>query len=189
MWRVTVPAGDTAAAWPLTATVQYTQSGQAASNKDERIMRPFPSPPPTGVDAVSNLPFISATNGWGPVERDTSNGEAAAGDGKTITLNGGATYSKGLGTNSISDVQIYLGGECSTFTATVGVDEEEGTAGSVTFSVIGDGTTLITTPVLTGSSASVNINVPVTGVQVLDLNVGDGGDGNGRTMPTGRSPR
>jgi hypothetical protein len=38
---------------------------------------------------------------------------------------------------------------------------------------------LTTTPVLTGSSSSVKINVPVTGAQVLDLVVGDGGDGNG----------
>jgi hypothetical protein len=101
-----------------------------------------------------------------------------AGDGKTITLNGVA-YAKGLGTNSISDVQVYLDGRCSTFAATVGVDDEVGSAGSVTFSVVADGTTLTTTPVLTGSSSSANINVPVTGAQVLDLVVGDGGDGNG----------
>ena len=101
-----------------------------------------------------------------------------AGDGKTITLNG-VTYAKGLGTNSISDVELYLGGRCSTFTATVGIDDEVGNAGSVTFSVVADGTTLTTTPVLTGASSSIDINVPVTGAQVLDLVVGDGGDGNG----------
>jgi hypothetical protein len=127
---------------------------------------------------VSDLPFLSATNGWGPVERDMSVGENQARDGKTITLNG-VQYAKGLGTNSVSDVQLYLGGKCSNFTATVGIDDEVGSAGTVTFSVIGDGTTLTTTPRLSGSSPSVNINVPVTGVQVLDLVVGDGGDGNG----------
>ena len=158
--------------------MNYTQSGKAGTATDERIVRSVPPPPPAGANAVSDLPFLSATNGWGPVERDTSNGEAAAGDGKTITLNG-VTYAKGLGTNSISDVQIYTGGKCTTFTATVGVDDEQGSAGSVTFSVIADGQTLVTTPVLKGSSPSASINVPVTGAQVIDLVVGDGGDGNG----------
>jgi hypothetical protein len=127
---------------------------------------------------VSDLPFLSATNGWGPVERDMSVGGNQAGDGRTITLNG-TQYAKGLGTNSVSDVELYLAGKCSTFTATVGVDDEVGSAGSVTFSVIADGQTLTTTPKLTGSSASATINVPVTGAQVLDLVVGDAGDGNG----------
>ena len=177
-WQVTAPTNSTATAWPLTAVATYTQSGKQTSNQDERIIRAIPSPPPPGTDAVSDLPFLSATNGWGPVERDMSVGGNQAGDGKTITLNG-VPYAKGLGTNSVSDVELYLGGRCSTFTATVGVDDEVGSAGSVTFSVVADGTTLTTTPVLTGASSSVDINVPVTGAQVLDLVVGDGGDGNG----------
>ena len=93
------------------------------------------------MDNVSDLPFLSATNGWGPVERDMSNGEQAAGDGKPITIDGVA-YAKGLGTNSPSDVEIYLGGHCTTFTASVGVDDETGGAGTVTFSVVADGKTL-----------------------------------------------
>ena len=128
--------------------------------------------------AVSDLPFLSATNGWGPVERDTSNGEQAAGDGKPITI-AGQVYAKGLGTNSISDVQIYLGGQCTRFTAAVGVDDEQNGAGTVTFSVLADGKTLVTTPVIHGHQAAAPIDVDVTGAQVLELVVGDGGDGNG----------
>src|SRR4030095_6410355 len=45
---------------------------------------------------LSDLPMLRAKNGWGPIERDKSNGEQAAGDGRTITLNG-STYAKGLG--------------------------------------------------------------------------------------------
>jgi hypothetical protein len=177
-WQATAPTGSSDQAWPLTATADYTQSGVPARNQDERIVRAIPSPPPAGAVAVSDLPFLSATNGWGPVERDLSNGENQPHDGPTITLNG-TTYAKGLGTNAVSDVQIYLAGTCSTFTATVGVDDEVGNNGSVTFSVLADGTNLVTTPVLTGSSASSTINVPVTGAQILDLVVGDGGNGNG----------
>ncbi len=59
----------------------------------------------------------------------------------------------------------------------MGVDH--GDPGTVTFTVVLDGKTLATTPVLNGASAPVSIDVPVTGGQVLDLSVGDGGDGNG----------
>jgi beta-galactosidase GanA len=177
-WQVQAPSGTLPQASALSAVADYTQRSRPASNRDERIVRSIPAPPAPGVDYVSDLTFLWATNGWGPVERDTSNGEQAAGDGKPITLNG-VVYAKGIGTNAISDVAVYLGGKCTSFTATVGVDDEQGSAGSVTFSVVADGKTLTTTPVLTGSSASVNLAVNVTGTQLLDLVVGDGGNGNG----------
>ncbi len=176
-WRVTAPGGDVPTASLLTATADYQQRNASQSLSDTRVVRALPLPP-TGNVYVSDLPFFSATNGWGPVERDTSNGEQAAGDGKPITLNG-TVYAKGLGTNAVSDVAVYLGGNCTRFTATVGVDDEQGSAGSVTFSVVKDGTVLTTTPVLTGSSASVPLDVDITGAQLLDLVVGDGGNGNG----------
>ena len=108
-WQVQAASGQLAPASAVTAVVSYTQRARTASNSDERIVRSVPPPPPAGTDAVSDLPFLSATNGWGPVERDTSNGEQAAGDGQPITIDG-VTYAKGLGTNSISDVEVYLAG-------------------------------------------------------------------------------
>ena len=182
LWQVT--AGGSGSAWPLTAVIHYAQG----SNQDERIVHALPAAPPNGTVNVSDLPFLSATNGWGPVERDMSVGEQAAGDGRQITI-GGVKFTKGLGTNSVSDVQLYLGGHCSRFTATVGVDDEQGSAGSVTFSVIADGSTLITTARQTGSSANLNIDVPVpAGTQLLDLVVGDAGDGNGNDHGDWASP-
>jgi beta-galactosidase GanA len=175
-WRITAPA-SLATVSQLTGTVDYVQRHVRQSLTDVRNVRALPTPP-SGVVWVSSLPFFSATNGWGPVERNTSNGEQAAGDGRPITLNG-TVYASGLGTNAVSDVSLYLGGQCTRFTATVGVDDEQGSAGSVTFSVISDGTTLTTTPVLTGDSTSVNLDVNITGTQLLDLLVGDGGNGNG----------
>jgi beta-galactosidase GanA len=177
-WQVTAPTGDLPQASALTAVVGYTQSARPATNQDERIVRSVPPAPPAGQDAVSDLPFLSASNGWGPVERDSSNGEQAAGDGRTITING-TTYPKGLGTNSISDVEVYLGGKCTRFTAQVGVDDEQNGAGTVTFSVVADGQTLVMTPTIRGHQAATSIDVDVTGAQVLDLIVGDAGDGNG----------
>jgi beta-galactosidase GanA len=174
-WSVTAPA-DPAKVSAFKATAQLTQDHRGAAVTDERIVGSIPAPPPAGADQVSDLTFLSATNGWGPVERDQSVGNTAAGDGTPITL-GGTVYAKGLGTNSPSDVQIYLAGRCSEFTATVGVDH--GDPGTVTFSVLLDGKVLTTTPVLNGKSAPVSLDVPVSGGQVLDLSVGDGGDGNG----------
>jgi hypothetical protein len=81
--------------------------------------------------------------------------------------------------HAVGDVSIYLGGNCSRFTATAGVDDEVGSAGSVTFSVVADGTALTTTPALTGSSAAASVDADVSGAQQLDLVIGDGGNGNG----------
>ncbi len=174
-WHVTAPQTLPTVS-QLTDTATYVQRNVAQRLTDPRDVRALANPP-TGDVAVSSLPFFSATNGWGPVERDTSNGEQAAGDGHTITLNG-VTSTSGLGAHAVSDVTVYLGGNCSRFTATVGVDDEVGSNGSVTFSVVSDGTTLTTTPVLTGSSASVNLDVGISGTQLLDLVVDDAGNGN-----------
>jgi hypothetical protein len=176
-WTVRPSSGTQPSAAALTGTVAYTQSHKPGTAKDERIVGYY-VPPPAGQDYVSDLPFISATNGWGPVERDMSNGEQAAGDGHAITING-TTYTKGLGTNATSDVKLYLGGHCATLTTSVGVDDETNGAGSVTFSVLADGSTLTTTPVIRGHQAATSLTVGVTGAQVLDLVVADGGDGNG----------
>ncbi len=177
-WQVQAPSGELPKASELTVVARYRQQGGVATNRDERIVGYVPPAPPAGSDAVSDLPFLAASNGWGPVERDSSVGEQAAGDGHPITI-AGVTYAKGLGTNSPSDVQVYLGGRCTRFTASVGVDDETGGAGTVTFSVLADGKALVTTPTISGKAAAVPIDVDVTGAQVLDLVVGDAGDGNG----------
>jgi beta-galactosidase GanA len=168
-WQVTPPTG----AQPVAAALVVTSGGA----RDERIIGVF-TPPPSGANAVSDLSFVSATNGWGPVERDTSNAEQAAGDGHPITI-AGTAYPKGLGTNAISDVRVYLGGRCGQFTASVGVDDEQRGAGTVTFSVVADGRTVATTPTLRGNQPAVTLAADVAGAQMLDLVVGDGGDGNG----------
>jgi hypothetical protein len=124
------------------------------------------------------MPFLAASNGWGPVERNTSNGEQGAGDGRPISV-AGTTYASGLGVHANGTVSLYLGGRCSRLTAVVGVDDEVGDSGTVAFSVLADGTSRYSSPTITGASAGVPISVDVTGVQVMDLIVSDAGDGNG----------
>ncbi len=176
-WSVTAPTA-VAKVNALTATATMQQSARQSTASDERIVGAIPPLPPVGNDQVSDLPWLSSTNGWGPVERDESVGGNQPNDGHPITING-TVYAKGLGTNSPSDVAVYLGGTCSEFTATVGMDDENGNAGTVTFSVVLDGKVLTTTATINGSSPAVSIDVPVAGGQVLDLVVGDAGDGNG----------
>ena len=134
---------------------------------------------PTTTTQVSGMTFQSSTNGWGPVERNASNGEAAAGDGRPITV-GGTVYASGLGTHAASDVAIDLAGRCTRFAATVGLDDEVGDSGSVTFSVLADGVARYTSPVLYGNSAGVPVDVDVTGARTLRLVIGDGGNGVGK---------
>ncbi len=127
---------------------------------------------------LSDLPFASSTNGWGPVELDKSNGEQAAGDGTALTL-GGVSYTKGIGTHANSQITYNLGGAYNSFSAYVGVDDEAGANGSVVFQILADGATLFDSGVMTGLSKTKLANVDVTGKQTLTLVVNDGGNGNG----------
>ena len=129
------------------------------------------------VQYVSDLPFISATNGWGPVERDRSNGDQGATDGRTLTLNG-VTYSKGIGAHADSDVRVTIPAGCTTFNAVIGVDDEVGANGSVTFQVLGDSTSLYTSTIKRGPDAGQAISVNVAGRSQLRLVVANGGDTN-----------
>lgn len=132
--------------------------------------------PPTGAPWVSDLDWLSAANGWGPVERDTSNGEDAAGDGAALRV-GGMTHEKGLGVHADSRVSYYLGEACTRLTAVLGVDDEIPDYGSVRFSVVGDGASLYRSDVLTGLSDPVSLDLDVGGVNYLDLVVDGAADG------------
>ncbi len=126
---------------------------------------------------ASDTSWLSATNGWGPVERDRSNGDLAANDGNALTLNG-QTYAKGLGAHGASDIRFALNGQCSTFQARVGVDAEAGVNGSIVFQVWTDGVQIFDSGLLTGSGASQAVNVNVAGRTALALIITDASDGN-----------
>ncbi len=94
--------------------------------------------PNTTNSYLSDRTWTSATNGWGPTERDMSNGENGALDGSVLNING-AIYAKGLGVNSPSDIRYALGGSCTAFAAVVGMDDDTGSGGTVVFQVYTDG--------------------------------------------------
>ncbi|WP_297852076.1 NPCBM/NEW2 domain-containing protein [Meiothermus sp.] len=135
---------------------------------------------PSGNVYLSDLSWLSATNGWGPVERDQSNGETAQGDGRPITLNG-VVFSKGLGAHAPSDILNNLGGNCTRFRAAVGLDDEvdhQTEWGSVIFRVLADGVLLFDSSLMRGSSPTQTVDVDVSGRQELQLIITDGGDNN-----------
>ncbi|MEV8454373.1 endo-alpha-N-acetylgalactosaminidase family protein [Streptomyces sp. NPDC052095] len=176
-WRVTPPADAEYRTYELAASAGYAVDGARRTLGAQTSVRTLP-PPPTTDSWASDLDWTAAENGWGPVERDLSNGETGAGDGTPLTI-GGTVYAKGLGTHAPAKVRYYLGGNCTSFTARVGVDDVQKSAGSVQFSVLADGVEKVKSPVLRAADSAWTLEADVTGAGYVDLVVGDGGDGNG----------
>jgi alpha-galactosidase len=130
---------------------------------------------PSGATPISDLPWYYATNGNGPVQRDTSNGERSATDGVTLDING-QTYEKGLGVQGGALVRYRLDGKCTQFTSDVGCDMEAGSACSMALSVWGDGVELYDSGLMEDGQAAKQVDVDVTGVADLWLVADDGGE-------------
>nr|WP_233289307.1 NPCBM/NEW2 domain-containing protein [Kitasatospora sp. MBT63] len=141
-----------------------------------RVTPGTPVPPPGGMNRLSDLSWSSAVNGWGPVERDRSNGDTAAGDGRTMALRG-TQYSRGLGVHAGSEVGYFLGGTCRNLTVDVGVDDETGGNGSVDFQIWKDDAKVADSGRLTGRDAVKHLSADLTGGTRLRLVVTDAGDG------------
>ena len=149
----------------------------------------------TGDTYVSNMPFLSASNGSGAVQRDTSDVPVQGASWYRPLLLRWQPVTKGLGVQANSMIAIATNGAYATFKTTIGIDSMAGPGGSVVFMIRnGLGQTLYTSPVMTPSSPPISIVVPVTGAQVLMLyttatssnNRGDYADwGNARLVPVG----
>jgi len=175
-WSVTAPAGTPTGSYDLTLKASYRSPTGVRVDSAVPLTASVVVPPPSGTSGLGDLPWLSATNGYGPVERNTSNGESAAGDGHPLTI-GGVVYGKGLGVHAESAVEYYTGKACETITADVGVDDEKGANGTLAFEVWADGTKVASTGVLTNAMPAQPLSADVTGAQVVRLVVTDGGDG------------
>jgi alpha-glucosidase len=175
-WRFTV-TGDVrrvAAELPVVATYRFPEDPARLSVHVEEAVRVLIAP--AGPAYVSDLPFLSETNGWGPVERDMSNGEAARGDGTTLSI-GGTAYAKGAGMHAPGAIGVWLGGACTRFQADMGIDGEVTQPGSAAFGVLGDDRPLADSGPVRSVDGTKPLDVDVRGVRVLTLRVTDGGDG------------
>ncbi len=127
---------------------------------------------------LSDVRWRAATSGYGPIERDRSNGEQGGGDGRPISI-GGRDYARGLGVHADSRIDYQLDGAYTTFLADVGVDDEAGETGTVTFEVWADRVKLLDTGPMRGGMPAREVRVDLAGRSNLTLIVTDAGDGNG----------
>ncbi|HZC72296.1 MAG TPA: NPCBM/NEW2 domain-containing protein [Jatrophihabitans sp.] len=179
-WSVTPPSDATPGKYSLTATGDFqwndgTQLRPGSTSGAADVL--VPNPPPSGTAYVSDLQWTNFTNGWGPPERDRSNGETGSTDGHTITING-VTYAKGVGAHAPGEIDVYVGGQCASFTSDVGVDDEVGDRGSVDFQVYADGKKVADSGVVRGTDAAVHLTADLSGASFLRMVLTDGGDGN-----------
>ncbi|GAA1049723.1 endo-alpha-N-acetylgalactosaminidase family protein [Arthrobacter russicus] len=179
-WEVEVPAsseGD----FTVTSKADYRTTADPIGDRTTTAqvdVNTLPAPPNKDTYA-SDMKWIGTpANGWGPVERDQANGEQGQGDGPPLTL-GGKVYTKGLGAHAASNIRYYVGSQCSAFTAVIGIDDIQKPRGQAVFSVVGDGSTLYTSPVMKGGAAPATISVPLNGAKYVELKADVVGGNNG----------
>jgi alpha-galactosidase len=177
-WSVTPPADTAPGMYTLSATGRYAwDDGTRADSTTGELRVLVPNPPPSDTPFVSDVQWTSFSNGWGPPERDRSNGETGASDGHTITI-GGQTYAKGVGAHANGEIDVYIGGRCSSFASDVGVDDEVGDRGSVDFQVFADADKVADSGTVRGADAAKPLTASIAGADFLRLVVTDSGDGN-----------
>ncbi|WP_019586564.1 NPCBM/NEW2 domain-containing protein [Deinococcus apachensis] len=129
-----------------------------------------------GDNSLSYETWTSATNGWGPIERNRSNGEKHGNDGNPLSI-GGVKFERGFGAHANSSMAFALAGQCQTFTTSVGMDDEVANRGSAIFQVYADGEKLYDSGVVRGADPARALSVDVGGRNELQLVVTDAGDG------------
>ncbi len=124
---------------------------------------------------LSTLDLGQARQGWGAPGVDRSVG------GKPLRI-AGQHFAHGFGTHAPAELDLALKGGAERFTASVGIDDEEGATlgnGSVEFIVSGDGSVRWRSGIMHGGEAAKRVDLDVRGIATLVLTVSDGGDGNG----------
>jgi alpha-galactosidase len=174
-WRVTPPPGVAPGIYQLTGGAVYGWGSGKWDTTSTIVQFRVATPPPAGPTYLSDLAWLSASNAWGPVEKDMSNGETAPGDGHTITING-ATYPKGLGTNAPSELDYYLGGTCTGIQTDVGIDDEkDNSPANATFQIYTDSDLKADSGPMTSADPAKSLTADLTGAQSLRLVVTDNG--------------
>jgi alpha-galactosidase len=119
---------------------------------------------------LSALDLSTVEQGWGDPHANLSV------QGNPLQI-GGRKFDKGIGTHADSTFELALDGQAARLNAWVGVDDETQGRGSVVFRVQADGKELWNSGVMRGKDAAKEINLDLTGVKSLVLQVGDAGDG------------
>lgn len=165
-WQVTVPPGTAAGDYTLTATASYRwdgiRPGRETGQADIQIVVP-----PSGSPTLDQLSWLSAVNGYGPIGINKNY------YGGPLSIHG-TVYPHGLWVNSVATLYYYLGGNCTTFTTDLGLDDSDKGTGAVDYKFYADGQQVYDSGVVTNSTPTVHASVNVGGAKVLELYVGEG---------------
>ena len=164
-----------AAAQVLPLTKAGRQSPDASAPSEQATASLATASPATW--HVDVWPYDVIANGLGPVERGMSAGGQDPSDGGRISI-GGTAYVHGIGVHAYSHVRVSVYGACQRFYAKVGVDDQAAAAqaGSVVITILADGETQLE-EALTWQSGVREIDLVITGRQIIDLVVSDASDG------------
>jgi alpha-galactosidase len=153
-----------------------TKAGGAAPVAPPAPVGP-PAPSSVSSQYLSDMNWTSAISAWGPVEKNTSNGELPAGDGKPLRING-TQYARGIGTHAYSEIHYALGGRCSGMSAVVGIDDEVPNGlGSVSFQVWADGVQLYDSGRVSRGAPALSVAADLSGRFDLSLIVNGADNG------------
>jgi alpha-galactosidase len=180
-FRVTPPTSAPPGDYGLSARLSYSSPLHEQIRRTSAEDLVVPTPAPAGRSDLSDLTWAKATNGLGPVERNTSNGSTPAGDGKPLTING-QVYAKGLGTHAEASILYYLGGRCTSLTADVGIDDErdprpDPTQSTAIFEIWADGTKAADSGLRTWQDDAMPLTADLTGATFARIVTNGGPDG------------
>ena len=169
-WNVTVPSDAAPGTYSLTASGEFAYSDGARSAIQSGSGSFQVLVAPTGSPYLSDLTPLAETNGYGPVKVDENY------YGGPLTIHG-VQYAHGLWTNAVASLDYYLGGNCTRFTADLGLDDSDHGPGTVDYRISVDGNQLYDSGTVTRATPTQHADVNVSGGKVLHIDVGDAGDG------------
>jgi len=119
---------------------------------------------------ISRLQELKASQDWGILHKDTNL------DGERIFIKF-YPCDYGLSTHSNSAITYELNKNYSYFKFDAAIGQEAGNKGTVVFKVILDGKEVYRSPLIHGWEEPLHVEIPVSGKDIMDLVVTDGGDG------------
>ena len=168
-WTLTPPNDAPAGTYDVASTLTYVIDG-VERTRDATTSLTIPTQPPPGTTALSDIDWVEASNGYGPVLKD----ENYYGDKLSID---GRAYDKGLWAHPAGSIGYYLGGSCTHFETDMGIDDSKGNGGSVVFQIYADEEMVYESEVLHGNDPVAHASVDLTEASSLRIAVTDGGDG------------
>lgn len=172
----TVPSSiNTYTVHNLTNSINYKFTIVGIVNFDvktisQSIILSIPTSNNCTITYLSDLNWVSATNGFGPVEIDKSVGGNSANDGGVITLND-ITYAKGLGAHAQSTIIYSLNGLYDRLESDIGLDDAitNPACGDIRFSIYKDNVLSFQSDIMYPNTPTQSIDVDITGTNELKL--------------------